>query len=131
MRALEHGELDVLASDDEEVLDVRRRDVPEPEGARCERCDLVEPEPDHESIVVVSFERAPSDELLGEPSGRAEWDVGAASELRQREPAMAGVERVEQAEGPVDDRLADRRTLAAPDGSAPSVGGVPVTHVCH
>ena len=118
---LAHRELHVLLGHRGEVAHERQRDLAQAVAARRERGDLEQPQPDRVPPVLVALKRAPGEQPAGQPQRRADRDAAAPAQLAQRQHAVAGVERREQRERPVDDRLALRRALA-PDPLAARLG---------
>lgn len=113
MIAIQDGEEDVLPRGVVQILEVGHGHLAQAVRAWCERRDFPQPKTDDIATVAVSFESAPVDQPLCQPPSRAQRNAAAATEIRQREPGMAGIERRQQPQRSIYHGIAMRRTLAA------------------
>lgn len=116
MIAIQDRQKDVLPRGVVQVLEVGHGHLTQAVRAGGERRDFPQPKPDDVATVAVSFESAPVDEPLGQPPSGAQRNAAAATEIRQREPGMARVERRQQPQRSIHHGIAMRRTLAAQPG---------------
>nr|BFE80891.1 hypothetical protein GCM10020093_034920 [Planobispora longispora] len=112
VRAVPHGEQDVLMGRLVEVLHVRQRHLAQPVSARSERGQLPQPQSDHVPAVGVALQRAQLQQAPGQPQSRARRGAAGPAELGQGHGAAGGGEGGEQGEGPVDHGLALCRPAA-------------------
>jgi hypothetical protein len=119
----------VLAGRVVQVLHIREGGRAQPVPPRRQRRDLEQPQPDHVAAVLVAFERAQLDQLPGDAQGGRGGQPGSGAQRGERERAVARAERGEDAERPVQHRLAVRRPPAA--GGDVRRRGVVVAHACH
>jgi hypothetical protein len=80
---------------------------------QAERRDLEQPQADREPAVVVAFERAGGLQPVGQAQRGTRGDAGAPAQLAEGQPAVGRVEREQQRQRAVDDRVALRRPAAA------------------